>query len=242
MCSKDHDLSIIIPCYNERQNLRFLFSRLREVLDQSPTTNIILVDNGSTDNSRELFSELLASDFSNKISLIYVPVNKGYGYGIMQGVLAAETEVMAWCHADLQTDPLDVIKAYQLYRSLPQGLKIVKGVRKKRKLFDAFFTACMSVFASIALDCKLDDINAQPKLFDRSFLKIIKDDYPYDFSLDLYILLQAHKHKYSVYTYPVFFDARLYGEAKGGGTMKGKIKLIKRTVAYILATRKKERR
>lgn len=215
MCSTDNDFSIVIPFNNERENLHFLLSRPLEIFVQSPTTNIILVDNGSTDNSRELFSELLASDFSNKISLIYVPVNKGYGYGIMQGVLAAETEVIAWCHSDLQTDPMDVIKAYQLYRSLPQGLKIVKGVRKKRRLLDAYFTACMSVFASFALDCKLNDINAQPKLFDRSFLKITKDDYPYDFSLDLYSLHQAHKHKCSVYTYPVFFDARIHGNATG---------------------------
>ena len=241
MFLEDYELSIVIPCYNEQENLPFLFARLQELLDQFPATNIILVNNGSTDGSSQRFAKFISSNVAKNISLVDIPLNKGYGYGIMQGVLAAKTEVVAWCHADLQTDPMDVVEAYQLYRSLPEGLKIIKGERKRRNFLDAFFTAGMSVFASLSLGCKLSDINAQPKLFDRSFLNLIKDNYPYDFSLDLYVLLQAHKHNYSIFTYPVFFNARLHGEAKGGGSMKGKIKLIKRTVSYILDTRKKNR-
>ena len=52
---------------------------------------------------------------------------------------------------------------------------------------------------------------------------------PLDFSLDLFLLTKTNKIK----TVDVFFHKRKHGEAKGGGTMKGKWKLIKRTISYI---------
>ena len=60
---------------------------------------------------------------------------------------------------------------------------------------------------------------------------------PYDFSLDLYLLFVANRVKISIKSFPVFFSNREFGEAKGGGTLKGKFKLIKRTIGYIIELR-----
>ena len=76
------------------------------------------------------------------------------------------------------------------------------------------------------------DINAQPKLFHKSFIKDFKNP-PLDFSLDLFLIYFFKKKQISIKTFPVIFNKRQYGEAKGGGSFKGKIKLILRTLKYI---------
>ena len=92
----------------------------------------------------------------------------------------------------------------------------------------------MQYYASLILGVALNDINAQPKLFSREFYNnYILGQAPHDFSLDLYALYCAQKNDYTILTIPVVFSDRIYGEAKGGGSLKTKYKLIKRTFAYI---------
>ena len=79
---------------------------------------------------------------------------------------------------------------------------------------------------------RLTDINAQPKMFHRSFVEKLTNA-PNDFSLDLYILFQARNNGYEILEYPVHFGNRIYGESKGGGTLRGKWELIKRTLVYM---------
>jgi hypothetical protein len=157
----------------------------------------------------------------------------------MSGVKIAGGEFIGWCHADLQTEPKDVYDAYQENLELLNNDKIViKGLRKNRNFFDNFFTFCMSVIASIIFFRSINDINAQPKLFSKNF-KSHLIDYPNDFSLDLYFLIIAKIKNYKIINHNVVLKTRLYDEAKGGGTFKGKIKLIKRTLLYMFKLKKK---
>tara|TARA_B100000315_G_C14573599_1_gene586870 strand:+ start:1867 stop:2619 length:753 start_codon:yes stop_codon:yes gene_type:complete len=229
-------LSIVIPCYNEAGNLPVLLKKLETI--QSREIEVILVDNGSTDETHVVLSKELVNKqpFLKSIS---IAKNKGYGHGIMTGVKEATGDVIAWTHADLQTDPIDVINAFSTYIESPDYKKfILKGKRVGRNLFDAFFTFGMGVLSSFLMGAKLSDINAQPKMFHHSFLKIMTHA-PDDFSLDLYLLYQASVNGYQIIEYPVHFNRRLHGEAKGGGTLKGKWNLIKRTWTYMKALKEK---
>ena len=157
----------------------------------------------------------------------------------MSGVKKASGQIIAWTHADLQTDPKDVINAYELFLSTKQNHKFVlKGKRKRRNLFDNLFTCFMSIISSLAFNVKLSDINAQPKLFPKSFLKNLAN-HPDDFSLDLFFLVTAINNKYKIINHEVIMNKRIHGYAKGGGSFVGKIKLIKRTLLYIIELRKK---
>ena len=89
----------------------------------------------------------------------------------------------------------------------------------------------MGVISSFLLKVNISDVNAQPKMFHNNFLKLLTK-YPKDFSLDLFVLYKAKVNGYEIYEYPVNFKNRLYGDAKGGGTIIGKIKLIMRTLSY----------
>lgn len=230
------NLSIIIPCFNEDKNIFFLFEKIEKLLENNSSVEIIIVDNGSTDYTHQ---KIISSKLfkKKKINFLKIEKNIGYGHGIMTGVNIASGHFIGWCHADLQTEPIDILNAYiKNLNAIENELCVIKGLRKNRNFFDSMFTFGMSLFASIIFLKKINDINAQPKIFPKTFLNYLKD-YPKDFSLDLYFLVMAKINDYKIINHDVMMKKRLYGQAKGGGSMKGKIKLIKRTFIYIIKLR-----
>jgi len=143
-------LSLVIPCYNEEKNLPFIMAKLSAILRDKTHEEyeVILVDNGSTDNSAQVFSELLNSIEEN-IRVVKVDKNQGYGNGILYGLKQATGSFLAWTHADLQTDPADVFKALDIYLLAPKRPVLVKGYRRNRKLSEAFFSWCMALISSV---------------------------------------------------------------------------------------------
>lgn len=221
-------LSIIIPCFNEELSLKKLVDNCLDYIRED--IEVLLVDNGSTDNT---FDSLLSLNLPNNIIPIRVKQNIGYGNGIIFGLKHAKGEIVSWTHADLQTDISDVLKGFNLFeKELKNKSCIVKGERKNRNFIDFFFTFTMGVYSSIILKSWMYDINAQPKIFHRDFLNEFKNA-PLDFSLDLYLIYFFKSKKIDIKTFPVIFKKRKFGEAKGGGTFRGKIKLIKRTLNFI---------
>ena len=230
------NLSIIIPCFNEDKNIFFLFEKIERLLENNNSVEIIVVDNGSTDYTRQ---KIINSKLFKKKKIIFLKIEKniGYGHGIMTGVNIASGNYIGWCHADLQTEPIDILNAYiKNINVIENELCVIKGLRKNRNFFDSMFTFGMSFFVSIIFLKKINDINAQPKIFPKTFLNYLKG-YPKDFSLDLYFLVMAKINGYRIISHDVIMKKRLYGQAKGGGSLKGKIKLIKRTFIYIIKLR-----
>lgn len=233
------DLSLVIPCYNEEPNIPLIVKRCQEIVPEGLSVEIVLVNNGSKDNSRDAIAREIAGATKQIFRYCEVAQNIGYGHGILSGLAVASGNVLAWTHADMQTDPEDVIKAYNLYKSLQDPSVFVKGKRMNRAFGPAFFTWGMTVIATFALREKLTDIGAQPKLFSRAFYtKYLSKDAPHDFSLDLYAMYFAQKYG-KIVTFPVYFKTRQFGEAKGGGSLKTRIKVTKRVLNFIFELRKR---
>lgn len=232
-------LSVVLPCYNEKDNLKALFERLDALHSSRENLEIILVDNGSTDGSDAIFQKELNIRDQSVFKLCRVEKNIGYGFGILSGLRSAQGDVLAVTHADRQTDPMDVLRALEIYKIAQNEQLLVKGSRKNRKPTEAIFSFAMGILASIALGTRLTEINAQPKLFSKTFFDHIEKDAPHDFSLDLYLLYNAKKHG-MILDFPVDFAKRVAGESKGGSgsTWKVKWKLIKRSFRYILELRR----
>lgn len=237
-------LSIVVPCFNEKENLPKLFSSFyKSIITQPnrPEVEIIFVNNGSTDGSTFEFDKLLKDHEKEKIfTVVHLDNNCGYGGGILKGLEQAKGSTLCWTHADLQTDPNDVFIAYSKYKDASRDATseiLVKGHRKNRPFFDKFFSKGMEVYTNFVLNSSLQEINAQPKLFSKNLFKSFKSQAPQDFSLDLYILLYAVKNNVSILNFPVEFLERQHGESKGGGSLKGKLRLIIRTYRYINQTR-----
>jgi len=225
--------SLIIPCYNEAANLPLLLDRCKE-LTHRPDIEIILVDNGSTDNSPEVLLNLLPQYPGCRS--VRVEKNQGYGFGILAGLRAATGEILGWTHADMQTDPQDALQGLALFDK--HGVDIfVKGQRYGRPLADMVFTLGMSVFETMLLGKPLWDINAQPTMFSRTFFETWLEP-PCDFSLDLYVYYQARCKRLEIHRFPVRFGERAHGVSHWNVNWAAKRKFIRRTVDFSLQLRK----
>lgn len=228
-------LSIVVPCYNEEKNIPLILERFDSVINRKDI-EVVLVNNGSSDDSAKVIGELLPKYKFAKSTL--VEINQGYGYGILQGLKVSNGEYIGWTHADMQTDPKDVIKALEIIEGKNNAKDIfVKGDRKNRPLFDQIFTTGMSIFESLYLGKSLYDINAQPNIFHRSFYENWSNP-PYDFSLDLYALYLARKNDLKIERFDVIFPERINGKSSWNTGLSAKWKFIKRTIDFSVKLKK----
>lgn len=226
--------SLIIPCYNEASNLPLLLERCK-TLSNNQNIEIILVDNGSTDSSSQVLGKLLPSYPHCKS--IRVEKNQGYGFGILAGLKEAKGDILGWTHADMQTDPKDLLQAIQIFETNGDNL-YVKGKRVGRPLSDVLFTVGMSIFETILLRTRLQDINAQPNLFPRHFFESWENP-PYDFSLDLYAYFLARHQELPIHRFFVKFGERAHGLSHWNVNWAAKVKFIRRTVEFSIELKKK---
>lgn len=228
------ELSLIIPCYNEAKNLPTLVQRCAESLNQA-NIEVILVDNGSTDDTPTILPELIKP--YSFIRSVRVEKNQGYGFGILSGLKEGKGKYLAWTHADMQTDPADALRGLEIINKAPQDAKLlIKGQRYGRPFGDVFFTWGMGVFETLLLGTWLFDINAQPTIFPKSFFDSWQNP-PHDFSLDLYTYYQAKKSGLTIQRFPVNFAKRLHGTSHWNINWRAKLKFINRTITYSLALR-----
>ncbi|MEO8876721.1 MAG: glycosyltransferase family 2 protein [Polyangiaceae bacterium] len=230
--------SVVVPCYNEEKNLPNLIERFAKIHEAGATWELILVNNGSVDGSARVFELELAKPGREFVRVVTVPSpNVGYGHGIMTGLHAAKGQRLGWTHADGQTPPSDVLKAFDLLQSSKDPQRtIVKGRRRNRPAKDALFTLGMEATATAILGKHLPDINGQPKAFPRALLELA-DRPPVDLSLDLYFLWIAKKNGFALETFDVHFGDREHGESKWAFNWKSKAKNIARSVKFMGALR-----
>jgi len=227
-------LSIVVPCYNEEKNIPLILERFASVIKRDDV-EVILVNNGSTDGSGVVLNELLPRyPFAKNVK---VEVNQGYGFGVLSGLKNAKGEYIGWTHADMQTDPSDVIKALEIIENCHESKIFVKGDRKNRPPFDQFFTTGMSFFETILMGTSLWDINAQPNVFNRSLFESWQNP-PYDFALDLFALYSAQKQGYKIKRFDVIFPERLHGSSHWNTGFEAKWKFIKRTIEFSFKLKK----
>ena len=226
------NVSIVIPCYNEADNISNLFSLWRESI-KGKNIEVIFVNNGSQDKPQDIFKELQSKNIDSQIKVLNLKQNKGYGGGIQEGLNIANGEILSWCHADNQVSVKDIISLIDAYIIKNNEKLIIKGKRQKRSFFDNFFTKSMGRAVKLATGFNLTDINAQPKVFNKNAYDKNKN-YSTDFLFDLDFLLNAVIIGFDILEINVTNLDREFGQAKGGGTFFGKIRLSFRTLFYLI--------
>lgn len=225
--------SLIIPCYNEALNLPLLLERCKTVAKPGEI-EVILVDNGSTDDSPDILAKLLHQYPGCRA--VRVEENQGYGFGILSGLRAAEGDILGWTHADLQTDPNDLHEGLKFFEQHGNNI-LVKGERYGRPMADVFFTIGMSLFETCLLGTRMWDINAQPTLFSKEFFDSWENP-PHDFSLDLFAYYRAKHANLPVSRFSVKFGERAHGSSHWNINWAAKSKFIQRTINFSLKLRK----
>lgn len=123
------DLSIVIPIYNEEENIPLLYNAVTAALDPTGLEyEIIAVDDGSMDGSFTTLKELAAKD--RRLRVIRLRRNFGQSAAMAAGFEAARGAVIVPMDGDLQNDPADIPL---LLQKMAEGFDVVSGWRKERK-------------------------------------------------------------------------------------------------------------
>ena len=167
------DLSIVVPIYNEVDNLRPLCERVHAVL--APTDwsyELILIDDGSQDGSSELLAELHAED--DRLKVLRFRRNFGQTAALAAGFEYAQGDVIVSLDGDLQNDPIDIPR---LLAKLDEGYDLVNGWRVNRQ--DPFLrrrlpSQIANHMISLTTRVKLHDYGCTLKAFRREVAKGLK--------------------------------------------------------------------
>ncbi len=213
-------ISIVIPAYNEEENIPVLYERLKKVLDSlEDDYEIIFVDDGSEDGTPEVLREIAEKD--KKVKVIRFRRNYGQTAAMYAGFEHAKGDVIITMDADLQNDPEDIPK---LLEKMEEGYDIVSGWRKDRK--DPFLSRKLpskiaNWIISKVTGVELHDYGCTLKAYRAEIAK------RYRLYGDMHRFLPALAKRFGarITEIPVRHHPRLYGRSKYG---------IGRTVRVIL--------
>ena len=164
-------LSIILPVYNEQTTIRKIIEIIQE---QKIPKEIIIVDDGSTDKTREIINTIS----SPEVKKVFLKRNYGKGAAIRCGIKRAEGKIVIIQDADLEYSPEDYAKL--IGPILQDRSKIVYGTRlpknRKQKNISLFYLGnkLLTLIANILYGTKLTDEATCYKVFDTELLKKIK--------------------------------------------------------------------
>ena len=237
-------LSLVIPFYNEERNIKSVVSGLVDDFKKASIDyELILVNNGSTDGSPQML-ENLAKESPDRIKVARVPVNQGYGWGIINGLKLASGEYVGYMCGDGQIKPKDVIEVFNSLRNGSLGLAKVKRVNRNDGIVRKAASIAYNFLFLVAFNVKTLDVNGSPKIFRRELLEIISPASK-DWFIDAEVMIKAKYLKLKVGEVPVEFLRREEGRSHvafttifefirnmlsyklGGGLREWKLKALK---------------
>ncbi len=202
-------LSIIIPMYNEQESLDSLFVELSGLFSQETATEIIFINDGSSDNTLNI----LKSKIKNypTWSIINLYRNYGKSVALQAGFDNSKGEIIATMDADLQDNPKEI---YRLIEELDRGYDVVSGWKKNRKdpLEKKIASKIFNFFVRVFSGLKIHDSNCGIKVFKREVTEMLT---LYG-GRHRYIPLLAHQKKFLISEVVIDHREREFGISKYG--------------------------
>jgi glycosyltransferase involved in cell wall biosynthesis len=164
------NLSVVIPAYNEENNIRKVIDLTVSSLDEL-SYEIVVVDDGSKDKTVPIVEKLMEK--YPMLRLIEHPINMGYSDALRTGFNSCNGEYITFIDADLQNRPEDIPK---LLEWVDKGYDIVIGWRKDRKdiLIRIIVSRTWNSLCHLLFFMPFPDINGKPKVFKAEILKDIE--------------------------------------------------------------------
>ena len=224
------DLSLVVPVYNEEQNIPLLFDAIYQSLQElNRSWEVIFVDDGSQDGSLSALEALVDKDPAH-VRVVVFRRNFGQTAAIAAGIDHSEGSIIVLLDADMQNDPADIP---MLLSKLDEGYDLVSGWRKDRK--DNRFTRTIPSNIANGLISKvtgvhLHDYGCTLKAYRRAAL----EGFRLYGEMHRFIPVFAHSVGAKIAELPVRHHPRKFGEAKYGLDRTVKVILDLFTVKFLL--------
>ena len=225
-------LSIVIPAYNEGAHLGQIIRDIHEELQKVESDfEIIIVDNGSLDNTQAIL-EALQKEMP-RVHSRFLPV-PGYGKAVLAGLSVARGEIIGWTDSDGQIRPKILGEMYEKMRR--ENLIFFKAKRMARHdgRLRTIQSKIYNLIFRVLFPTSVNDINAKPKLFRRSFYENAGLTST-DLFIDAEIIIKALRSGVPIREYPITFESRKDGASKIG--VGAGLEFIKNLLYYRLFKR-----
>ncbi len=173
---------------------------------------LVLVDNGSVDDTGKIIDELIAD--GHPVVKETVHVNQGYGNGVLRGIKASRGKMVGFTCADGQVEAEDVAKTYRIATQMKED-RLVKVRRRFR--MDGLVRKCISILYNVLTTVMFGglgtiDINGNPKIIPREYIERMNLQSK-DWFLDAEIMIKAKKLGLEVYEFNVLSQMREGGSS-----------------------------
>lgn len=214
-------LTVIIPIYNEVESIHKI---LKKVKATKLAWEIILVDDGSTDGTRDFLKEM---DGKEKVRVILKEKNEGKGSAVIAGVKASKGEVLLIQDADLEYDPRDyptLLKPLEEdLADVVYGSRFLGGPRRVTMFWHLVANYLLTLMTNILYNTILSDMETGYKVFRKHVVEDMTI-HAKGFDFEPEFTAKILKRKYRIFEVPISFNPRDYSEGK-------KIKLIDAFIA-----------
>lgn len=204
------EISVLVPVYNERDTI---LEVIRRVMEQPFEKELIIVDDCSTDGTREL---LQGAQLPPNVHVLYHEKNLGKGAGIRTALSAASKKVIIIQDADLEYNPSDFAV---VLRPIMDGVADVVygsrflGIHRSFMLHHYLGNKFLTIFTNVLYNNMLTDMETGYKAFRAEVLKGVKiRSDRFDFEPE--ITAKVLKRGYRIYEVPIYYAGRDYAEGK----------------------------
>lgn len=216
------ELTVIIPVYNEEETLEEIIRRVKET---NLANEILCVDDGSTDRSREI---LKAYENDPLVNVIFSEKNEGKGAAVRKGILAAKSEYAIIQDADLEYNPecyASLMKPIQDgIADVVYGSRFLGAARRPILFWNMVANKFLTLVTNILYNNILSDMETGYKLFKVSAVREIPL-HAHSFDFEPEFTAKILKRGFRIYEVPIEFTPRYYTEGKKIKPMDGVIAL-----------------
>ncbi len=207
-------LSIIIPCFNEENTIRIIVEKVLKfnLFDKE----IIIVDDCSTDKSREIIQELCKEN--SIIKYFFLEKNFGKGAAINKGFKEADGDIILIQDADLEYDPRDypiLIKPFiETDADVVYGSRFLGGEYVRLHFFWHFLAnKLLTIVTNIVTNLNMSDMETGYKVFKKNVINSVEIKEK-SFGVEPEITVKLAKKKFVFYEVPISYRGRSYEEGK----------------------------
>ncbi len=205
------ELTVIVPAYNEIGTLEEV---IQAVYKLPVTKQIIVVDDGSTDGTRELIGKLAET---YQIEPVFHEVNSGKGAAIQTGFAKAVGDIVIVQDADLEYTPEDILKVIAPIQSgifsVVYGSRYLDGTRRSDSWHHKFGNQVLTWFSNLASGHRLTDMETCYKAFRREILSSIQIEQK-RFGFEPEITAKLARNKISIFEVPIRYAPRSWSSGK----------------------------